>query len=400
MVLIIYWLWCVVQGTEARPQEDTDQKQCSDYVDYGYYCVPFYNCDANSGIMTDGTGLIDPRITEVDCEDAPSHNTASTSKCSKLVDRCCLHPKAKEMNTCRRRNCGKRNMNGVVGVRASLPISVDDAQFGEWPHVCAVLKKETHKGKELLVYLCGGSLIDAGVILTAAHCPKNLPSADLTVRCGEWDTRSEDPLPYQEIGVETIKTHPCFNNDNHHNNFALLFLQSKFPLLSHISPVCLPAPGHKWPGGQPCVSNGWGKDKFGKEGKYANILKEVVVPLVKSQECQNLLREKTRLGPFFELDDSFICAGGTKDVDTCKGDGGSPLTCEQADGSWVQAGIVSWGIGCGGDGTPAVYASLTSAACWIDSEVRCKYGGKSVFGYSEKQCTWRGCGEDRWDCSK
>ena len=69
---------------------------------------------------------------------------------------------------------------------------------------------------------------------------------------------------------------------------------------------------------------------------YANILKQVGLPLLKNQECQNLLRENTRLGPFFELDESFLCAGGQKDVDTCKGDGGSPLTCEQPDGSWVQ----------------------------------------------------------------
>ena len=36
-----------------------------------------------------------------------------------------------------------------------------------------------------------------------------------------------------------------------------------------------------------------------------------------------------------------------------------------------QAGIVSWGIGCGGVGTPAVYANVASAACWIDSVVGC-----------------------------
>ena len=25
------------------------------------------------------------------------------------------------------------------------------------------------------------------------------------MRCGEWETRSEGPLPYQEIGVDTVK---------------------------------------------------------------------------------------------------------------------------------------------------------------------------------------------------
>ena len=46
-----------------------------------------------------------------------------------------------------------------------------------------------------------------------------------------------------------------------------------------------------------------------------------------------------------------------------------------------QAGIVSWGIGCGGVGTPAVYASVASAACWIDSQVSCGVigGWSSIF---------------------
>ena len=34
-----------------------------------------------------------------------------------------------------------------------------------------------------------------------------------------------------------------------------------------------------------------------------------------------------------------------------------------------QAGIVSWGIGCGENNTPAVYASVSEASCWIDSAV-------------------------------
>ena len=58
-------------------------------------------------------------------------------------------------------------------------------------------------------------------------------------------------------------------------------------------------------------------------------MKEVWVPFVESQECQNLLRENNRLGPFFKLDESFLCAGGKKGVDTCKGDCGSPLVCEE-----------------------------------------------------------------------
>ena len=113
-------------------------------------------------------------------------------------------------------------------------------------------------------------------------CLRNLQDK-LIVRCGDWDSQSElEDLPFQERDVEVIrvrgndgsyqslcifvKKHPCFDVDNHHHNFALLFLKSAFMTTSHISPVCLPQPGAIL-GDQNCVSNGWGKDKFGAEGK-------------------------------------------------------------------------------------------------------------------------------------
>ena len=158
--------------------------------------------------------------------------------------------------------------------------------------------------------------------------------------------------------------------ENHHNNFALLMLSAKFDIMDHVSPICLPKPGSPPSPPDFCVSHGWGKDKFGSSGKYQEILKEVVVPVVSNEECEKNLRENTRLGQFFELDSSFMCAGGVKGVDTCKGDGGSPLVCQQRNGPWYQAGIVSWGIGCGERDVPAVYASVATASCWIDKEVR------------------------------
>ena len=88
---------------------------------------------------------------------------ATTSQCSKKVERCCLHPNATDIcagrpstakptsgraptikPTSKNNKCGKRNENGVVGVRTVL--EVDDAEFGEWPHVCAVLVKKIEQG--------------------------------------------------------------------------------------------------------------------------------------------------------------------------------------------------------------------------------------------------------------
>ena len=62
--------------------------------------------------------------------------------------------------------------------------------------------------------------------------------------------------------------------------------------------------------------------------------------------------------------------------DTCKGDGGGPLVCPSSDSdsrgssSYVQAGIVSWGVDCGRQGVPSVYTDVASAMCFIDWATR------------------------------
>jgi len=61
--------------------------------------------------------------------------------------------------------CGHWNSAGVgLGITG---LSNDDAQFGEFPWVMAILILEANKSK---TYLCGGSLIHPKVVLTAAHC--------------------------------------------------------------------------------------------------------------------------------------------------------------------------------------------------------------------------------------
>merc|ERR1712055_558516 len=111
--------------------------------------------------------------------------------------------------------------------------------------------------------------------------------------------------------------------------------------------------------------------------------------------CEVSLRT-TRLGKRYKLHDSFLCAGGVDGKDTCKGDGGSPLVCPSRydPNTYVQAGIVAWGIGCGEDNTPGVYASVSKGVCWIDYAMSCQQGSRtgsfsSYWGYSAQQCqTW------------
>jgi len=358
---------------------DTKYEQCEDYTEeFGYSCVPYYQC-SNGSIITDGAGLIDIR-------NGFGALNPEESKCPGFLDVCCKDPDfvAPPPKPKYASKCGRRNVNGL-GARIQ-GFKERESQFGEWPGMCALLREES--------FLCGASLIGAGLVLTGAHCVDKFRSevSSLTVRCGEWDTQhNTEPYPHQDLRVATVKIHPEFNARNLANDFAVLFMEKDFTLDFNVDTVCLPQPEENFDG-RSCFATGWGKDQFGSSGQYQVVLKELEIPTVDRESCQTKLRQ-TRLGARFRLDPSFMCAGGVAGEDTCQGDGGGPLICPSPNdpSSYTQAGIVAWGIGCGGE-TPGVYAALAEAVCWIDMAVSCQLsplgeaGHSSYFGYYEESC--------------
>ena len=178
----------------------------------------------------------------------------------------------------------------------------------------------------------------------AAHCLNQSNLNDLIIRAGEYDTQTANELfPHVEYKVENVVIHEGFYRGALLNDIALLVLQSSVKMNDVIGLICLPSQDQAYDN-KNCIATGWGKNKFGRKGLYQAILKKIELPTVLFDDCEEKLRD-TRLGEDFELDESFMCAGGEEGKDACKGDGGSPLVCpiDGVPNQYYQAGIVTWG---------------------------------------------------------
>jgi trypsin len=220
------------------------------------------------------------------------------------------------------------------------------ASAGEWPFAAFV------EGP----LLCGGSLIGAQWVLTAAHCIRNSDIRRVDVWLGE-EKRPFKGRSYVALGAEgDIWIHPEYDSTSMQNDVALLRLDRPAP--QRAISLVLADDDALWKPGTNATIVGWGDVQEG--GQDSAELLEAEVPVVTDETCAAAYPE-TRSDHFDAA--TMVCAGGGT-VDTCQGDSGGPIIVPHS-GEWFQFGVVSWGEGCARPGVPGVYSRLETLSAAV-----------------------------------
>jgi len=249
------------------------------------------------------------------------------------------------------------------------------ANQGQFPYQVRVNAEFTNG----LIAVCGGSILTASWVVTAAHCITTSPTITVkeeqiktvVVIAGE-NTISSPSKERQTSIAEKLVTPLEYDPNCYTYDIALILLKKDFELNSFVSPIIVPKEANFVSAGSKCLISGWGKTK--NDGDLSDKLRWGEVRIVKQSVCQKQIS--------FNLTSTRVCAGILQsDVSACKGDSGGPLVCEDTANKTYLQGITSFSSGsedCGNFKTPVVYTAVASYYKWINCVVESKDRNENV----------------------
>ncbi|ELT99465.1 hypothetical protein CAPTEDRAFT_153991 [Capitella teleta] len=224
-----------------------------------------------------------------------------------------------------------------------------DVSISNYPHQVSL---QVGRGS----HICGGSIISANKIVSAAHCTQGSASG-YRIRTGS-TSRSRGGQVHQVIRVVN---HPfyCGSCAGFPNDISVLTLRDGVVYGTNVQAIGL-ASGKDF-AGETCTITGWGRT--GSSNFLPTNLQGVDIGIISNQECISAL---SSLGGA-KINDGHICIyDSEKRTGSCNGDSGGPLKC----GSSL-AGVTSWGVSSYSSclqSYPSVYTRVSHFKSWLESQ--------------------------------
>ncbi|XP_045500069.1 brachyurin-like [Colias croceus] len=222
------------------------------------------------------------------------------------------------------------------------------AAIGQYPYQVGLITEIIDTTDKAI---CGGSLISANRVLTAAHCWNDgeQQAWRFTVVLGSTYLFKDGT----RIKSSAVQVHPLWVPYLIRNDIAVIFLPKALKFSDTISPIALPTKGDSEDyDGLSAIATGFGIT-FDRENVTENqSLQHVRLNIMTNFICS--------LAYPFLIRDSNICTNSFGGYSTCRGDSGGPLVIDTNNGR-ILIGITSFGSAIGCEfGLPAVFTRVSS----------------------------------------